>query len=497
VVLVAQDRVHDLARLAVELAERRGERVLVLDGHERHVDAPQARRLRPPDPGAQDDGLGADRAERRLHAAHAAALDDEPGRLAAAERPQPARRGGRAAHRLGAADRLGDPVVGDEQPAEDAVGVDERDALADLGRSEQRGVQPEAERAAVAARELGPALLGRRDLDAADRVEARQPVELERAEQRARGLRELRHRRRRVELEDEPGGVRRRAARLPQRPLVDHHQVGPALADQMMGHRGARDAGPDDHRARRLGESGGVARRCLRHGQTDISIAVARQPRGAVPPARDGLIADRAYIQLRDRIVTLRLAPGSALREDALMGELALGRTPLREAVKRLALEGLVEVRPRSGTYVTEVEANDIVHIAEVRAELEAQAARLAAKRVTPEQRAAAAGMLAEIDAVAESSGVGPAMDLDERVHRFVWEAAANPYLTDALERFWALSLRIWHLVLDRVPTLPHAVHEQRDVLDAVLAGDPRRAGARMRQHVQAFEAEILEAFRR
>jgi DNA-binding GntR family transcriptional regulator len=216
-----------------------------------------------------------------------------------------------------------------------------------------------------------------------------------------------------------------------------------------------------------------------------------------VPPARDGLIADRAYIQLRDRIVTLRLPPGSALREDALMGELDLGRTPLREAVKRLALEGLVEVRPRSGTYVTDVEANDIVHIAEVRAELEAQAARLAAKRVTAEQRAAAAGMLAEIDAVADSSGVGPAMDLDERVHRFVWEAAGNPYLTDALERFWALSLRIWHLVLDRVPTLPHAVHEQRDVLDAVLAGDPRRAGARMRQHVQAFEAEILEAFRR
>ena len=88
-------------------------------------------------------------------------------------------------------------------------------------------------------------------------------------------------------------------------------------------------------------------------------------------------------------------------------------------------------------------------------------------------------------------------MRLDERVHRFVWEAAANPYLADALERFWALSLRIWHLVLDRVPDLPHAVHEQRAVVEAVLDGDARRAGARMRQHVQAFETEILEAFRR
>jgi DNA-binding GntR family transcriptional regulator len=234
---------------------------------------------------------------------------------------------------------------------------------------------------------------------------------------------------------------------------------------------------------------------------------VTRQPRdgdvpGALAPRRpgrdgDGLIADRAYVQLRDRIVTLALGPGSALREDALMRELQIGRTPLREAVKRLALEGLVEVRPRSGTYVTDVEASDIVHIAELRAELESQAARLAAKRMTDELRALADELIAELDRVEEVGGIETSMHLDERVHRFIWAAAANPYLEDALERFWALSLRIWYLVLDRVPTLPHTVHEQRAVVEALLAGDARRAGARMRRHVQAFEAEILDAFRR
>jgi DNA-binding GntR family transcriptional regulator len=234
---------------------------------------------------------------------------------------------------------------------------------------------------------------------------------------------------------------------------------------------------------------------------------VTRQPRDGDalgpltprPAARDGdgLIADRAYVQLRDRIVTLALGPGSALREDALMRELQIGRTPLREAVKRLALEGLVEVRPRSGTYVTDVEASDIVHIAEVRAELEAQAARLAAKRMTDELRARAAELIADLDRVEDVGGIEASMRLDERVHRFVWSAAANPYLEDALERFWALSLRIWHLVLDRVPTLPHTVHEQRAVVEALVAGDARGAGARMRQHVQGFEAEILDAFRR
>jgi DNA-binding GntR family transcriptional regulator len=223
---------------------------------------------------------------------------------------------------------------------------------------------------------------------------------------------------------------------------------------------------------------------------------VTRQPIRAVA-GRNGLIADRAYAGLRDLIVTLRLPPGSALREDELMRDLGLGRTPLREAVKRLALEGLVEVRPRSGTYVTEIEAHDIVHIAEVRAELEAQAARLAAKRMDDDLRAAAGRLDAELVAIEGTTGIGAYMALDERVHRFVWEAASNPYLLDALERLWALSLRIWHLVLERVAALPAAVDEQRALLDALVAGDARRAGARMREHVQAFEAEILEAFSR
>jgi DNA-binding GntR family transcriptional regulator len=154
-------------------------------------------------------------------------------------------------------------------------------------------------------------------------------------------------------------------------------------------------------------------------------------------------------------------------------------------------------VRPRSGTYVTDVHAQDIVHIAELRAELEAQAARLAAKRIDDHRRAQAAVLDAELEAIEGTTGIDAYMRLDERVHRFVWEAAANPYLLDALERLWALSLRIWHLVLDRVETLPAAVHEQRALLAALTAGDARRAGSYMREHVQTFEAEILEAFER
>src|SRR5919109_2978701 len=110
-----------------------------------------------------------------------------------------------------------------------------------------------------------------------------------------------------------------------------------------------------------------------------------------------GLIAEQAYLELRDRIVTLRLRPGASLREDELMRELGIGRTPLREAVKRLALENLVAVQPRSGTYVTSVDAADIVHIAEVRSELEAQAAELAARRLDDSLRERFEALLEQI----------------------------------------------------------------------------------------------------
>jgi DNA-binding GntR family transcriptional regulator len=199
---------------------------------------------------------------------------------------------------------------------------------------------------------------------------------------------------------------------------------------------------------------------------------------------------------LRDRIVDLRLPPGATLREDELMRELGIGRTPLREAVKRLALEHLVEVRPRRGTTVTDVHAEDIARFAEVRAELEAHAARLAAERMGPELRPEADALAAELEEASEQDAAA-LMRLDERFHRFAWRASRNPYLEATLEGYYALSLRVWHLVLDRVPSLPGAVHEHAVLLEALLSGDPARAEALMREHVNAFESQVLEAIGR
>jgi DNA-binding GntR family transcriptional regulator len=217
----------------------------------------------------------------------------------------------------------------------------------------------------------------------------------------------------------------------------------------------------------------------------------------ASSPSSNGLLAERAYLELRDRIVTLRLPPGAAVREDELMRELGFGRTPLREAIKRLALESLVAVQPRRGTSVTDVDAAGIVHIAEVRADLEGQAAELAARRMDAAARVKAEALRQELEAIGRASDQDELMRMDERIHRFVWEASRNPYLADTLDRFYALSLRIWHVVLDRVPGLATAVHDHAQLLEAVLAHDAAQARTLMRQHVLDFQREILAAFSR
>src|SRR5438477_9149020 len=120
-------------------------------------------------------------------------------------------------------------------------------------------------------------------------------------------------------------------------------------------------------------------------------------------PRRE-LLADRAYAELRDRIVTLRIAPGAPIDEDLLGQELEMGRTPVREAIKRLALENLVTVFPRRGTFATEINITDLNHISDVRMVLEGHAACRAAERITVSQRA-------ELDALLEELGQSEGSD--------------------------------------------------------------------------------------
>jgi len=191
-------------------------------------------------------------------------------------------------------------------------------------------------------------------------------------------------------------------------------------------------------------------------------------------------------------IVSLELRPGAVIDERRLMEQLGIGRTPTREALRRLAQEGLVEVYPRRGMFVTSVEIHDLASLAEVRSVLESSAARLAAERSTDEDRTAIEALLEELERH-NALDQRELMALDERIHRQVYRCAHNSFLETSLEEYYVLALRIWYLALDRARELEQAVLGHRQILEAIRDGDVDRAEEAMRRHVLEFE----EAMRR
>jgi DNA-binding GntR family transcriptional regulator len=198
-------------------------------------------------------------------------------------------------------------------------------------------------------------------------------------------------------------------------------------------------------------------------------------------------LADKAYHEIRGLIVSLELAPGALIDERELIERLEIGRTPVREALRRLAHERLVEVYPRRGMFVTGVDVRELARLSEVRELLEPEAARLAAERATDSDREHLSLLLTELDAGLNGGG-SELMDLDERIHRAVYRASHNDLLEATLEQYYVLALRIWSMALDRAHELEEAVEAHRALLEAIRDGDGERAADTMRAHVQDFE---------
>src|SRR5437899_12175692 len=161
----------------------------------------------------------------------------------------------------------------------------------------------------------------------------------------------------------------------------------------------------------------------------------ARLPRRRIPDAPLHTVVlesgsarsqgERAYLLIRDQIITLKLAPGSVIEEARLREELGLGRTPIREALQRLAHENLVTFIPHRGTFVCDINLTDLHRLTEVRTEIEGYAARLAAERATAADRAQLQLLITELGTIDESD-VYSLMRLDQRIHRLVYQATRN-----------------------------------------------------------------------
>jgi DNA-binding GntR family transcriptional regulator len=227
-----------------------------------------------------------------------------------------------------------------------------------------------------------------------------------------------------------------------------------------------------------------------------------KRDRGARPvPSLQGLTdmpaRDRAYHDLRYRILTGRLAPGTTLLETELAALLSLSRTPVREAVIKLEEEGLVEVRPRHGVTVKALSLQDFAHILNVFSALEVRAFELAAERGLPLAEATRLErMLDEMEAVTERD-IARWSDLDDELHASVVAMCGNARLQDTISAFWGQQYRARLMILPLRPPPVDSNNEHRGILEALRLGDRALTRARHHAHRDRADAQQLALLHR
>jgi DNA-binding GntR family transcriptional regulator len=202
--------------------------------------------------------------------------------------------------------------------------------------------------------------------------------------------------------------------------------------------------------------------------------------------------AEKAYIQIKGKIITAKMPPGSVINEAQLMEEFALGRTPIREAIKQLQMENLVMVTPRKGMYVTDIAVTDLLQIFEVRVELESFATKLAVQRIT-EQEIKELQKLAKDYQEVDTSDKEALINLDGGFHSLLAKATHNKFLIKEIEYYYNLSLRIWYIALNYAKPEEIDVDAHIKILDAIQAHDAEGAGQKMRKHIQDFHKTIKQ----
>ena len=207
---------------------------------------------------------------------------------------------------------------------------------------------------------------------------------------------------------------------------------------------------------------------------------------GAKPPRS---FAEQAYDILEEMIVTLVLPPGATLTESVLIEETGLGRTPMREALQRLSDVGLIDIIPRQGTRVTDINVGDQLLLLEVRRELERLIATSAARRRTPEQASLLSEMALQMRHVAASDDYLLFLRVDRAFNQCVAESSANRHLVKAITPIHALARRFWYKYY-RPYDLPIAAIGHAEIMEAIVAADPVAAGAasdRLLKYVVSF----------
>jgi DNA-binding GntR family transcriptional regulator len=210
--------------------------------------------------------------------------------------------------------------------------------------------------------------------------------------------------------------------------------------------------------------------------------ARTRPTRTAREPAQNGHEADsslseRAYQRLEEMIVTLQLAPGSVVSESALSKRLGIGRTPIREALQRLARERLVVVLPRRGIMVSEINVSTQLRLLEARRELERLIARRAARRASDAERQRFREIADGMTEAARKNDDIAFLRLDHEFNGLTVQAARNEFAAGAMTLMQGLSRRFWYIHHKEVADLPQTARLHAEIARAIAASNETVAG--------------------
>ena len=187
-------------------------------------------------------------------------------------------------------------------------------------------------------------------------------------------------------------------------------------------------------------------------------------------------LTDRAYRELEEMIVTLHLEPNTVLSETALAQDLGIGRTPIREALQRLAREGLVMILPRKGILVSEITPRKQLLLLAVRREIERLLARASATRLTDKERQQFIEIADGMEQAAQHNDDVSFMRFDKALNSLVTVAARNEYAERAIGLMHGLSRRFWYVHYKEAADMPLCARLHAELARRISDGDPEGA---------------------
>lgn len=205
-------------------------------------------------------------------------------------------------------------------------------------------------------------------------------------------------------------------------------------------------------------------------------------------------LKDLVYLELKHKILTGEIVSQTRLMEIDLSEKMNVSRTPIREAIRRLADDGLVKIVPRRGAYVANISIKDMLDVFEVREDMEGFVAQLAAQRISEEEKVELERIAAEYENALESADDKESIiELDERFHNYIVGCCGNETLSELVKYVQELSLRFRYLYYNDYTLYESTAEQHQKIISAIKEGRSEDARREADAHVKALKEFVFE----